>query len=273
MDNSRSDGKPLEVTLILNNQPIVMEVDTGASRTIMSKTIFQSKFGSCNLSASDVILKTYSGEVVKVIGSIKVEVLHNGKRSKLPLLIVDGTGPSLLGRDWLKNIKLDWQQLFDMSMSEPSLLAKVPKDHQQVFKPEVGKLKGYEAKPRFCRARPVPFSMRSLVSKELGRLLEQGILKPVDFAEWAAPIVPVLKKMTIDAVAKLDRYPLPHTDYLLANLSGGTLFSKLDLTQAYQQITLDEESQKLVVINIHKVCSLILIYLFVFHPPLVFFNM
>ena len=270
--NSGSSGKPLEVKLLLNNKPVVMEVDTGASRTIMSKSVFQSTFGSCNLRTSDVILKTYSGEVVKVIGSMEVEVLHNGKKQKLPLLIVDGAGPSLLGRNWLKNIKLDWHQLFNMAISKPSPLAKVLEDHQEVFEPELGKLKGYEAKlyideaakPRFCRARPVPFSMKPLVSKELDKLLEQGVLKPVDFAEWAAPIVPVLKsdqqsvricgdfKMTINPVTKLDRYPLPHTEDLLANLSGGTLFSKLDLTQAYQQITLDEESQKLVVINTHK---------------------
>jgi hypothetical protein len=95
-------------------------------------------------------------------------------------------------------------------------------------------------------------------------LQEQGVLEPVEFADWAAPIVPVLKsdkqsvricgdfKFTINPVAKLDRYPLPRTGDMLANLSGGTSFSKLDLSQAYQQIALDQETQKLVVINTHK---------------------
>ncbi len=35
--------------------------------------------------------------------------------------------------------------------------------------------------------------MRSKVEAELQRLTEQGILQPVQFADWAAPIVPVLK--------------------------------------------------------------------------------
>ena len=35
-------------------------------------------------------------------------------------------------------------------------------------------------------------------------------------------------------------------------LSGGLTFTKIDLSQAYQQISLDEESQKYVVINTHK---------------------
>ena len=31
------------------------------------------------------------------------------------------------------------------------------------------------------------------MNKELDRLVEQGTLNPVQFADWAAPIVPVLK--------------------------------------------------------------------------------
>ena len=36
------------------------------------------------------------------------------------------------------------------------------------------------------------------------------------------------------------------------SLSGGQKFTKLDLSHAYQQIMLQEESQKLVTINTHK---------------------
>ena len=270
--NSRSGGKPLKVTLILDNKPVVMEVDTGASRTIMSKATYQSLFAPRSLKASNVILKTYSGEVIKVLGSMDVEVVHNGKTLNLSLFVVDGTGPSLVGRDWLKSIQLDWGQLFSMKMSDSPLLSRVLEEHKEVFGSELGKLEGFQAKlyiddaakPCFCRARPVPFSLKPLVSKELDRLQEQGVLEPVEFADWAAPIVPVLKsdkqsvricgdfKFTINPVAKLDRYPLPRTGDMLANLSGGTSFSKLDLSQAYQQIALDQESQKLVVINTHK---------------------
>ena len=39
---------------------------------------------------------------------------------------------------------------------------------------------------------------------------------------------------------------------LLANLSGGKYFSKLDMSQAYLQLPLDEESKELVTVNIHK---------------------
>jgi len=85
----------------------------------------------------------------------------------------------------------------------------------------------------------------------------------VEFTERAAPIVPVVKqdgsvricgdyKCTVNQVSKLDNYPIPKTDDLLATLGGGNKFTKLDMSQAYQQLLLDEESKKFTTINTHK---------------------
>ena len=77
----------------------------------------------------------------------------------------------------------------------------------------------------------------------------------------AAPIVPVLKsdkssiricgdfRVTVNKAVKLDSYPIPRVEDLFAKLSGGKRFTKLDLSQAYQQLELDEESKEYVVIN------------------------
>ena len=50
-----------------------------------------------------------------------------------------------------------------------------------------------EATPRFCKARPLPYAMREKVEAELNRLVQEDTLDPVDYADWAAPIVAVLK--------------------------------------------------------------------------------
>jgi len=47
-------------------------------------------------------------------------------------------------------------------------------------------------------------------------------------------------------------YPLPRIEELFTTLAGGEQFSKLDLSHAYQQLVLEEESQKLVTITTHK---------------------
>ena len=92
--------------------------------------------------------------------------------------------------------------------------------------------------------------------------MKQGILEPVEFAEWAAPIVPVVKsdkssvgicgdfKLTANKASKLDQYPIPRID-LFATLDGGKTFTKLDMRQAYQQLPLAEESKAYLVINTH----------------------
>ncbi len=53
-------------------------------------------------------------------------------------------------------------------------------------------------------------------------------------------------------MSKLDRYPIPKIEDLFSQLSGDKSFSKLDLSRAYLQIPLTEESKELVVINTRK---------------------
>jgi len=52
-----------------------------------------------------------------------------------------------------------------------------------------------------------------------------------------------LQAHKINAAAKLDNYPIPHIEDLYGMLTGGVLCSKLDLSNVYQQVCLNEDSQ------------------------------
>ena len=75
------------------------------------------------------------------------------------------------------------------------------------------------AQPRFVKPRSVPFAMKGKVGLELGHLQKKGIIEPIEFSDWEAPIVPVLKsdgqvricvdyKLTVNQAEKLDSYPI-----------------------------------------------------------------
>ena len=95
--------------------------------------------------------------------------------------------------------------------------------------------------PKYFKAHFVPYAMKSKIEDELDRLQKEGIIEPATFSEWAASIVPVLKagesvricddfKVTVNPVSKLDHYPIPKIEDLLATLAKGKYFSKLDMS-------------------------------------------
>ncbi|GBP84795.1 Uncharacterized protein K02A2.6 [Eumeta japonica] len=140
-----------------------------------------------------------------------------------------------------------------------------------VFSNKLGKLNKFkvqlqlkpDAKPIFFKPRPVPFALKPKVDEALDKLIETGILKSVNYSDYATPITPVLKSdgtvrvcgdysVTLNKVLHIDRYPLPRIEELFARLHEGKEFSKLDLSMAYMQLELTEDSQPLTCINTHR---------------------
>jgi len=59
-------------------------------------------------------------------------------------------------------------------------------------------------------------------------------------------------KITINKYLEDVKYPLPRIDELFAAVSGGEAFTKLDLTAAYNQLEVTEETSKLLAWSTHK---------------------
>ncbi len=137
-------------------------------------------------------MQTYSKEPLNIVGAVQVHIEYDGQTAQLTLIIVKGDGPTLLGRDWLSAIRLDWPQTSSSKLQ--ALLSK----YEDVFRDELGIFKGRieieaEATPRYCKARTVPFALRKKVEEEVERLVAEGTLEPVANSKWATPLVAVLK--------------------------------------------------------------------------------
>jgi hypothetical protein len=246
-----------------------MEVDTGASVSVLTHSTYQKIRECTDIQPSVVKLKAYTGEVIPVLGQVPVKVSCGQKDYQFTVQVVESKGPDLMGRNWLRDMKVTLEGLH--SLEQPDSLKQILRKHSSVFKSGLGCLQGAKVKlhvksdvlPKFYKARPVPLALKKKVEDELDRLQGEGIISPVQFSKWAAPIVPVMKRdqsvricgdfrITANVACQVDSYPLPRIEELLANLAGGKCFSKLDMSQAYLQLPLEDESAELVTVNTHK---------------------
>ena len=267
---------PLTISLLVNGHMCAMEIDTGAMNTIIGIPEWY-KIGCPTIRPSKLRLKCYSGSMLTVKGECMVNVRYNNQSFDLPLVVVDSSSPSLLGLQWISPMKLDLNHVIHgfnngqhevHQVHDDSKLQNVLQKHQKVLNNTLGyctKVQAHiqlkpDARPKFFKPRPVPFAYAEAVREEIHRNVTAGIIERIDTSEWAAPIVPVKKpngkmricgdfKVTINSQIWVDQHPIPSIDELLARLDNGIKFTKLDLSDAYLQIELDEESKKLVVIN------------------------
>ncbi|XP_039543047.1 uncharacterized protein K02A2.6-like [Pimephales promelas] len=264
--------KPLTVELIVNGRLINFEIDTGCSVSLMSEEMYKVIWKDSEapkLRLTKIKLRTYTGEPLGIVGVADVEVKYQQQEKIMPLVIVKGTGPCLLGRSWLEELQMQWSEI-KLVQSEMTL-QQVLFQHAEVFKEELGTLRGAtatlhvptDATPRFFRPRSVPFALKTKVEEEINRLLRDKIISPVKYSEWAAPVVPILKpdgsvrlcgdyKLTVNRVSTLEQYPIPRVEDLFARLEGGKQFTKLDMSHAYQQIIMEENSKKYLTVNTQK---------------------
>ena len=264
-------SRPYRIEIDIEGSVVALEIDTGASLSLMSERTYDelTQNRQIPLRPSSVVLKTYTGESLDVLGSVNVVVKHLSQELQLSMLVVKGNGPNLLGRDWLAQLKIDWGTV--NRVQEEGALPRLLQKHSKVFDGSLGSLVGVDvkihmkegARPKFFKARSVPYVLRAKVEAELDRLQKAQIISAVQFSEWAAPIVPVVKqngairvcgdyKLTVNQVAQTDKYPLPKVDDMFSALSGGNYFTTLDLSQAYLQLPIHEESKKYLTINTHK---------------------
>lgn len=113
--------------------------------------------------------------------------------------------------------------------------------------------------PRFYKPRPLPCAYRGKVEQERTQAAgREGTIKPIRFSNCAAPTVPVSKSdgsvricgdncLTVSQVSESFTKRKRH----IYKVRRRSKFTKLDLSNSYQQIKLDAQSRQYKVINRH----------------------
>ena len=109
------------------------------------------------------------------------------------------------------------------------------------------------ATPIKQRFYPVSPAVEKLMFGEIDRMLALGVIE-LSKSPWSSPMRLVIKpnkvRLCLDArklnlVTKKDAYPLPNLEGIFARLPKANIISKLDLKDAYWQISLDDSSKPL----------------------------
>ena len=273
------------IDMNVNDKVIRFEIDSGSSVTLINNNDRLKWFPNLKLISCDKEIASYCGKKIKIYGILQVNVknyITDTDETTLPMYVVESERHPLLGREWINNIKLDWniiiknqmncnivveEQCNKIAIDCKDLISKYP----IVFENSTGKIANIVARlnlkektsPVFIRARSIPFSLKPKVEEELQKWVDSGILVKVDYSDWATPIVPVKKangniricgdyKISVNPNIMIDEHPLPTVEELFADMAGGEKFSKIDLTQAYLQMEIHPSDRHIMTLSTHK---------------------
>ena len=174
----------VKVDVDINGTPISFTVDTASSVSIISEETYTKHFKSVLLRDSKAKLRGYTGHSIELVGEITVIAKYNGQEFQLPLLVAEGKRTSLFGRNWMERIRLNWEEILHIERKGGNSLERLLKQYKTIFADGYGEMTPFKAQitlkddvaPIFHKARPVPYSLREKVDKELDKQVGAGIL-------------------------------------------------------------------------------------------------
>ena len=258
---------PSEVTVLIEDEPINMIVDSGASVNILNSTAAAKlrdrgiEFEECKRT-----LHPYGSPPITAKKLIRAEVQLAGKPTVMAeFLVIPGSQPPLLGRQTSKDLGILW---IDVNFVETDILSRYPGINDGI-----GNLKNCEVEIHVDKSVPpvarkhsrVPFHLRKQVEKELEKLEKEDVIEKVtnSSTEWVSRIVTVPKPKKPDEIRLCvdmreankaiirTRHVTPTIEELVADLHGATVFSKIDLRSGYHQLTLKPESRSITTFSTH----------------------
>ena len=122
-------------------------------------------------------------------GYVDTSIIYKRERiDNLPLLVVDGHRTNVLGCNWFAPLGIYLQGVHSI---ESCTIRDVTQRYQQLFSEELGHFNGppvvlhldESVRPIHLPPRRIPFAIKRQVEAQLDRLIEQGILVPVEFSD------------------------------------------------------------------------------------------
>ena len=242
----------------VNQVNLHFKLDTGAEVTAISEKAYKA-LGSPKTTQPVKKLCGPTNKPLKVIGRLTVSMTHKDHSCEQDIFVVSHLHHNLLGLPAIKALHLltrveTINTMTTIQQAFPNLfigLGTLQGDPYVIcVKPD--------AKPfSLGTARNISLPLRDKAQETLNQMEAQGrvISKVHQPIPWCAGMVVVKKKSggvricvdlkPLNKCVLRECYPLPRVDDTLAQLTGATIFSKLDANSGFWQIPLSEESKLL----------------------------
>ena len=243
------------ISIQLEGKQMCFKLDTGAEVSAISDLAYKT-LGNSTLQKPAKVLVGPTRNALKVLGQFDGTFWIGEKTSVETVFVVSGLKSNLLGLPAIKSLQL-LQKIYSVSSLQQNIRERFPKVFSglgTLGDPYTIKLKE-GAKPYALYApRNIPFALRDKVRTELEKMERMGVIKKVtEPSQWCAGVVIVPKSTgavricvdlkPLNASVLREPHPIPKVDETLAQLSGATVFSKVDANSGFWQIPLAEESQ------------------------------
>lgn len=252
---------PVEIACVLNGTTIPFQLDSGASISTIS--YYDASKVNSSICKSSKRVQAYNGDSVDLIGETMINVSYNDCNFLHKFFVVSNNKVNLLGRDLISKMHIQLL-LPDTINSTNDVLSDFQDYLSDSFDPNIQETVHldvmHNAIPTYSKARQVPIKLRDKLSEELNRLAQEGKITKIFKSKWASPIVTVFKqngsiRLCGDYSATVNKFlepvqtPLPTVDEVISQIGRASIFSKIDLSQAFLQLPLDEASKQYTVIN------------------------
>lgn len=282
--HSKFNSDVYSLRVVVDGVGLVAACDTGAPCVLVPYSFYSKNYGNRPLEKCKTPYVNYSGDRIPIIGEYVAVIDYKNVSKRINVIVTETDSPPLLGRTFLRAFEFDLvpkmslqdngnennevcsvnygnlNLIIDQLKSEFAL---VFENSLGTYKDEVISLDLVEnSTPVFHKARPIPLAWKSKVEEKLQDMVKNGVIEQINNSAWGTPLVPVLKpngdlricgdyKVTLNKYLCDFKYPLPRIDEIFVSLQGGEVYTKLDLSNAYNQLVLDEKSQMLCAVSTH----------------------
>ena len=217
-----------------------------------------------------------SNDPLKLFGKTKLKVQIGSNEHEIDFHIIKGTGKPLIGRKSAIDLGLLHIGIINdcLSLDQTSIAQEntetIIRSFADRFK-GTGRLKDFQLDLQIDKSvttvaqplRQIPFKMKKQVEDKIDELERNDIIeKTTGPTPWVSIVVPVLKpnnkvRLAVDmrqankSILR-ERFPMPNIDNTLQQMNGASIFSRLDLTEAFHQIELNETSRYVTTFVCHK---------------------